>query len=124
MNGERRRTALALVAIAVIVLLVIAVLGGDRSQPYGLESASPSGYRGLRLVLEHYGVEMKEIDATDVIATARPGDVVFVPGPAAPRRRPGARGRPWQRAVSGWFWQGLVLHPAFRQHATPVSVTP
>lgn len=79
MNGERRRTALALVAIAVIVLLVIAVLGGDRSQPYGLESASPSGYRGLRLVLEHYGVEMKEIDATDVIATARPGDVVFVP---------------------------------------------
>jgi hypothetical protein len=71
--------AIAVVLLAVVGLVLVSGPGGS-GEPYDLDDAGPTGYKGLRLLLEDQGATVDRIGARDVDeTTAATTDVVFVP---------------------------------------------
>jgi len=66
--------------VAAVGLTVLVLPSGGDATPYDLDSPAPEGYRGLRLMLEAFGVTVDAVDASDVGADlAADHDLVFVP---------------------------------------------
>lgn len=80
MRRQGRGTALLMLGGLAVVVLLMLLLGSDRAGPYDLDSAQPSGYGGLRLILREVGVKTVERDLADLRSDRLAGsDVVFVP---------------------------------------------
>ena len=79
-GGGSTRIWLVAAVIVAVTVAIVALSGNDEGRPYDLDSAAPSGYKGLRLTLERLGAHLDRIDADAVggSATAK-DDVVFVP---------------------------------------------
>jgi hypothetical protein len=86
---------LALVVVAVVGLVLAS--GPGSGEPYDLDDAGVTGYKGLRLLLEDLGATVRQVDASDVGPRADV-DVAFVPVAVGADRAQVARWRSFARA--------------------------
>ena len=59
---ERSRSVLVLLILVALVVLGVLLFGSETDRPFDLDSAAPSGYKGLRLTLEGLDAPVERID--------------------------------------------------------------
>ena len=78
--GSRATSVAAAVALVAGVVLVVVLSSGSPPPPFDADSAAPSGYRALSLLLQQQGVESRTLGASEVAAAdLGPGDALVVP---------------------------------------------
>jgi hypothetical protein len=82
--SSNRRTGALVAVIVVVVVVVVAIAGRPGDEAYGLDSTDPSGYKGLRLILEDLGTTVESVDLADLADGSSPFDAVYLPARGVP----------------------------------------